>query len=981
MPAPAVVLELVERFRRNREAYRSATYNETQVRREFIDPFFKALGWDVENLAGYAQAYKDVIHEDAMKIGRATKAPDYCFRIGGARKFFVEAKRPGVDLKTNPEPAYQLRRYAWSARLPLSILTDFEEFAVYDCRIRPAASDKASAARTMWLTCDDYDARWDEIAALFSRDAVLKGDFDRYAESTRKKRGTAEVDAAFLKEIEGWREVLAQSFALRNPGLGVRELNFAVQRTIDRIVFLRLCEDRGIEPYGQLQGLIGAAPIYPRLGEVFRRADEKYNSSLFYFTPERGREPPDDLTLGLSLDDKPLREILRSLYYPECPYEFSVIPAEILGQVYEQFLGKVIRLTAGHRAKVEEKPEVRKAGGVYYTPSYIVDYIVRNTVGELLAARAPGDFELAPKRRPSRRRGADGERRPAAERGGGHALRIIDPACGSGSFLLGAYTYLLNWYRDAYLADGAGTHPDRLYQGAGGHWHLTIQEKKRILLTHVFGVDIDRQAVETTKLSLLLKVLEGETAETLGSTLRLFHERALPDLDGNIKCGNSLIGPEFYNGQQLSLMDEDERLRVNVFDWKSEFPAVFRGGTPGFDAVIGNPPYGAAFSTAEQAYLRHAYRTPANSLDSFLLFVERSGVLLCRGGALGFVVPSGWVSLPSAKPLRSHFLETFRPRSFVSLPFDVFGGAYIDCVVLTATRRGGTDADGGDAVDLIVFPSRHKIQSIDDFISFHKTTGYRLWLSSPDREFLVTCSADESQLLNKIRNSSRRLGDAVLVKRGIESFDVAPTARGLENPKRAFTGVLQRYVLQQGPRGFVAYVPDVARSKPIEYFAERRILLRQVLSRSLRLQAVLASEAFLTNQSVQSLLPNPGAKPVLPLSALLAILNSRLLSWYFVKLNAAARRDDFPKIIIQQTRDLPLPPLVAPERARLSRAASHVDLMLRLQTQLAAARTAHDKTAIQRQIDALDNQIDTLVYELYGLTDDEIAVVETDSAR
>jgi len=128
--------EVIERFERNRESYRSSGYNETETRREFIDPFFKALGWDIDNEQGYAEAYKDVVHEDAIKIGGVTKAPDYAFRIGGARKFFVEAKRPGVDIKNDPDPAYQLRRYAWSAKLPLSILTDFEEFAVYDCRIR-----------------------------------------------------------------------------------------------------------------------------------------------------------------------------------------------------------------------------------------------------------------------------------------------------------------------------------------------------------------------------------------------------------------------------------------------------------------------------------------------------------------------------------------------------------------------------------------------------------------------------------------------------------------------------------------------------------------------------------------------------------------------------------------------------------------------------------------------------------------------------
>ena len=243
---PKQLDELIARFDQNIEAYQNQVYNETQVRREFIDPFFEALGWDVANKAGYAEAYKDVIHEDAIKIGGATKAPDYCFRIGGARKFFVEAKKPAVSIKEDVDPAYQLRRYAWSAKLPLSILTDFGEFAVYDCRVLPKPSDKPGTGRIMYLTYKDYSDQWDEISGVFSREAVLRGSFDKFAEAKKGKRGTSPVDKEFLTEIETWREALAKNLALRNPRLSVRDLNFAVQRTIDRIIFLRICEDRGV---------------------------------------------------------------------------------------------------------------------------------------------------------------------------------------------------------------------------------------------------------------------------------------------------------------------------------------------------------------------------------------------------------------------------------------------------------------------------------------------------------------------------------------------------------------------------------------------------------------------------------------------------------------------------------------------------------------------------------------------------------------
>ncbi|MBI4001098.1 MAG: N-6 DNA methylase, partial [Nitrospira defluvii] len=644
---PPIVSTLIDRFEHNRDSYKSQGYNETQLRREFLDPFFEALGWDVANKQGHAEAYKDVIHEDAIKIGGNTKAPDYCFRIGGARKFFLEAKKPAVNLKDEISPAYQLRRYAWSAKLPLSILTDFEEFAVYDCRTRPNPSDKPSTGRILYLTYRDYQAKWDEIASIFTKEAVLKGSFDKYA-VTDRKRGTATVDAEFLKEIETWRESLAKNLAARNPTLSVHELNFAVQRTIDRLIFLRICEDRSVEPYGRLQALLNGQNIYSRLCFLYEQADDRYNSGLFHFHQEKGRaESPDDLTPRLKIDDKVLKELLVRLYYPQSPYEFSVFPIEILGQVYEQFLGKVIRLTAGHQAKIEEKPEVKKAGGVYYTPAYIVEYIVKHTVGALCEGKQPKQISK---------------------------LTVLDPACGSGSFLIGVYRYLLNYHRDWYVNDGPEKHRKELFQAASGEWRLTTQEKKRILLNNIYGVDIDSQAVEVTKLSLLLKVLEGESDETLKRQLSFVHERALPDLGQNIKCGNSLIGPDYFAGQLMP--DEEEMRRVNPFDWKAEFPEIMKKGGPsagsgqGFDAVIGNPPYVRQESLSSfKDYLAQRYEAYDGVADLYAYFMEKSVALLREGGRFSFIVSSSFLRTTYGAALR----RTLKKQAAVLRILD-FGG-------------------------------------------------------------------------------------------------------------------------------------------------------------------------------------------------------------------------------------------------------------------------------------------------------------------
>jgi type I restriction-modification system DNA methylase subunit len=617
------ISDLVDRFERNIEGYRSPAYNETELRREFVDPFFEALGWDVTNKAGYAEQYKDVVHEDAIKMAGATKAPDYCFRIGGTRKFFLETKKPSVDIKDQSDPAHQLRRYAWSAKLPLSLLTNFKELAIYDCRLRPRPSDKPSVGRVRYYNYSQYLDSFEEIYNLLAKESVLRGSFDKFVESDRQKRGTTEVDAEFLKEIESWREALAKNIAMRNPGLSVRELNFAVQLTIDRIIFLRMCEDRGIEPYGQIQSLLNGTNTYARLRQLFYRSDDKYNSGLFDFKADR-------LTPELKVDDKPLKDILKDLYYPESPYEFSVLGADILGHVYEQFLGKVIRLTEGHRAKVEEKPEVRKAGGVYYTPTYIVDYIVRNTVGKLCEAKSPKQIS---------------------------ALRILDPACGSGSFLLGAYQYLLDYHRDCYQKDGPQKHTKAVYQGRGGQWYLTTQEKKRILLNNIYGVDIDPQAVEVTKLSLLLKVLEGENQDTLERQMKLFKERALPDLGSNIKCGNSLIGPDFYQGKQMDFLEQEEIYRINAFDWQKEFTEIMNRG--GFDAVIGNPPYIRIQTMKEWAptevelYKTQYAAASKGNYDIYVVFVERGLTLLNKQGRLGFILPHKFFNAQYGQPVRT----------------------------------------------------------------------------------------------------------------------------------------------------------------------------------------------------------------------------------------------------------------------------------------------------------------------------------------
>ena len=1089
MSAPREILDLVARFEQQLDAYKSGQYNETQLRREFLDPFFKALGWDIDNEQGYAEAYKDVVHEDAIRMGSATKAPDYCFRIGAARKFFLEAKKPSVDIKQDISPAHQLRSYGWSAKLPLSVLGDFEELAVYDCRIKPHKEDKASIGRIFYCTFRDYAEKWDWIASIFSREAVLKGSFDKFAESTKAKKGTSDFDDDFLATIEGWRKELAQNLALRNPKLTQRELNFAVQRIIDRVIFLRICEDRGIEDYGRLRALVNGDRIYPRLTKLFEDADARYNSGLFHFKQEPGRhEAPDELTLALDLDDKLLRDILRGLYYPESPYQFSVISADILGQVYEQFLGKIIRLTPGHRAEVDDKPEVKKAGGVYYTPTYIVDYIVRQTVGKQLdeCSRRRKEADLTgDAANPPPHVGGYDARAATAILNRAAKFRILDPACGSGSFLIGAYQFLLDWHLQFYLANSPvkwakGGKPALVQSGKG--WKLTIAERKRILLANIYGVDIDTQAVEVTKLSLLLKVLEGETGQTLQTIFRLFQERALPDLGDNIKCGNSLIGPDFYQQGELPLLTDDEKYRINVFDWHTEFPQIFRRnnapgelretaapldytapGVPlhgsystkkikektappaavepewegGFDAVIGNPPYVRQESLSDfKSYFEQHYEAFDGVADLYTYFMEKGVKLLREGGLCSIIVSSSFLRATYAGPLR----RMLKRRAAVVRIVD-FGGlavfadakdTYV-CIPLLAkdAKQKRIEVSKVDSLKNLKLP---EYVAANNFTIAHERLSAESWSLKSDAEAAVFA---------KMITASKPLGDFVErkmfygIKTGLnEAFEVTAaqrTALTKSSPEsktiiKPFLGGqdIRRYCIEDEGRFFIV-IPcgwtreQMAKAKKGAADISDRAAWNWFSSEHPKLAGHLApfTDALKKRQdqgdywwelrpcdyyqhleAPKIIFPDicKGPRFYVDRSGiylantayclgmddlyLLGFLNSRLC-WFAIgniSIPFGIRAGEYRyRLIYQYMEKVPIRVINfanASDKAAHDQMVKLVEQMLELHPKLAGVRTPQEKTALERQIAATDAQIDALVYELYGLTGDEIKIVE-----
>ncbi|MFZ2339546.1 MAG: N-6 DNA methylase [Bacteroidales bacterium] len=423
---------------------------------------------------------------------------------------------------------------------------------------------------------------------------------------------------------------------------------------------------------------------------------------------------------SLRIENKVIKTIINELYYPECPYEFSVIPVEILGSVYEQFLGKIIRITPAHHAKIEEKPDVRKAGGVYYTPQYIVDYIVRNTVGRMIEGKTPAEISK---------------------------VKIVDPACGSGSFLIGALQCLLDYHKNYYSNHGKPSKGKR-ENPLTPDGQLTTAEKKRILLNNIFGVDIDSNAVEVTKLSLLLKCMEGETEASINQQFRLFNEGVLPTLDNNIRSGNSLIDTDFYD----SRLDFGEDRKIKPFSWQASFPDVFKQG--GFDVVIGNPPYVRQELLGKQKeYFREHFQVYHGMADLYSYFIEKSLKLINPEGLYGVIVANKWMRAGYGEPLR-RFLKShqlYEIIDFGDLPVFESATTY-PCIIIA----GIPGRDGGQVK--LTIPKTLIFHSLPEYVEQNHST---LNKDSLNDEGWSLAGEHSQHLLEKIRGSGIPLKEYV----------------------------------------------------------------------------------------------------------------------------------------------------------------------------------------------------------------------------
>jgi type I restriction-modification system DNA methylase subunit len=938
--------KLVETFQRHESKYKSANYSEAAARKDFVDKFWTALGWDVNHERQTNPYEQEVKVERPVPTGGSQRRADYAFYLAPNFhdvKFFVEAKKPFVDIGTS-ENYFQLIRYGWNSETPIAALTDFEQLHVLDCRYKPDL-DTAFNRCLAKYHYSDYAKRekFAEIYWLFSREAVVDGSIEKRAKDLPKPRGKAvqrglfaggwqSIDESFLAELDDHRKSLAQSFKNRNPQLDRDALTELAQRTIDRLVFLRFLEDKGIEPERLVENFGDKGTAWEDFVAASRRLDRIYNGIVY---------KRHDILDGseFRVDDNVFASVCESLSHANSPYDFNAIPTHILGSIYERFLGKVIVATE-KRVRVEEKPEVRKAGGVYYTPEYIVRYIVENTIGKLIAGKTPDQIAK---------------------------MRFADIACGSGSFLLGVFDVLLN-YHGRYYNENPGKDRKGDCVKRDGKLYLALAKKREILLNNIYGVDIDAQAVEVCQLSLSLKLLQEETeASTHQYRLDFEHvarmKKLLPDLSKNIVCGNSLVGTDIVDGQ---LFDRGEERKLNPMNFGNAFPEVMKRG--GFDAIVGNPPYSYRNATENvlRPYFLANYKCAEGNFDTYKFFLERTASLLCKAGKVGMIVSATFLVQPTFRKLRSLLLSHFQVELLCPLGPSVFAAATVDTAILIARR---TDGPNTEDIEIVVPANPEELPK-----QLPYNISQQRFVKNPGQSFDY-----------KLSNTAAKIVDALFAKfPPIESsFEfgvgintgyirdelVSDRKRGARyHPMVPGTGISRYGTVKT--KGWIMYDADFVRQHgrqgrtlPAEHLlSSEKILVVRTRNLSLPRRVIAtidSSRAYNLNR-----LSNIVARRGNSIKGLLGILNSNLFNWLF-----SSRFYDYEIKPVY----LRASPMADVNDARLVKL---VGDMLEAKRELAQAQTDRDKTYYENKCAGLDQQIDRIVYDLYGLTEKEIRIVE-----
>jgi hypothetical protein len=602
------IKQLIEKYTADRDYYLTSKYNETLLRSDFLDPFFELLGWDIKNTAGKPTNEREVILEEALKANASehSKKPDYSFRLFSERKFFLEAKKPCVSIESNNDTAKQVRRYGFTAKLKISVLSNFEYLIIYDTSVKVEKDDNYQKALVKKYHYTEYESKFEEIKQLLGKESVYSGAFETEWKEIENKINQYSIDNLFLNQINEWRKALGAEIYKHDPKINEQQLNDIVQSYLNRVLCLRVCEDRNLEDYQTLLKFANTKN-FKALIKKFENADKRYNSGLF------DQLLRDKIVENIS---SVFWNIIKQLYYPESPYSFSVFSSDVLGSIYEIFLSEKLTAQSGTVVLVKKPENVDR--DIITTPTFIISDILRNTV--LKKCEGKTDNEIL-------------------------KLKFADISCGSGAFLLELFQLLNDILIDYYLKNNK----TKLIQTNINTYKLPFELKRQLLLNCIYGVDKDYNAVEAAKFGLLLKLLEDEDTNSTNKT-----KPVLPDLSQNVFFGNSLLNPK-------QVTNKKDQVIINPFGFSKLRFDVIVGNPPYMKSEDMKN-----ITPLELPLYKTNYNSAYKQFDKYFLFLEQGIYLLADDGILGYIVPSKFTKVGAGKKLRELLTDKEYLHSIVS---------------------------------------------------------------------------------------------------------------------------------------------------------------------------------------------------------------------------------------------------------------------------------------------------------------------------